>query len=205
MDELLPLLLRTVHQLSVYGTLITSRIAGPAKKYLESNPDLKSVALMLVIAYISLAIMNIATRWVIGVVRFAVSIVFWVAVVDLEGGGKAEIGMVLPEWFGLAFLLLLLCMLILLHCDALFAFRSWFLCCDGNGIGWMDGWDHNLGVFCFGYEVDGCRWLKYSYMIVYACNSKILISYPTSPLPSELASEVRGEAGHETSGIQRRD
>ncbi|KAF8249321.1 hypothetical protein K440DRAFT_660311 [Wilcoxina mikolae CBS 423.85] len=81
MDELLPLLLRTVHQLSVYGTLITSRLAGPAKKYLESNPDLKSVALMLVIAYISLAIVNIATRWVVGVVRFAVSIVFWVAVV----------------------------------------------------------------------------------------------------------------------------
>jgi len=80
MDELLPLLLRTVHQVSVYGTLLTTRLAGPAKKYLESNPDLKSVALMLVIAYISLAILNMATRWVVGMVRFAFSIMFWIAV-----------------------------------------------------------------------------------------------------------------------------
>jgi phosphoglycerol transferase MdoB-like AlkP superfamily enzyme len=84
MDSLLPLLLYTAHNLSVYSTVLTSHLlsaSSPLRSYLSSNPDLTTIALLLIILYLSIAILGMATRWIYGMVVMVIRLAFLVGAV----------------------------------------------------------------------------------------------------------------------------
>ena len=111
MDDLIPLLLATAQNFTVSSAALAARaltLAAPLRQYVlsveQNPPELTTVVLLLVIIYLSLAILRMATQWVWSMVMFVVRLVV-VAVVAGLGmwiyrDGVDEVGARIGEWVG---------------------------------------------------------------------------------------------------------
>ncbi len=88
MDEYLLTVFRYAHKASAITSYTTTKLiaaSGPLRSILQnassSNPDLTNIALLLVVIYLSLSILGMATRWMYNIVRNLIRLAMFAAVV----------------------------------------------------------------------------------------------------------------------------
>ncbi|KAG0634317.1 hypothetical protein HOY80DRAFT_928892 [Tuber brumale] len=84
MDEILLHVMNVAHSATSYTTMLKAHLISPLKQYATSQPDLMNIVLLLVIVYLSLSILGMASRWIYSVVISTLRLLLFVALV---GGG----------------------------------------------------------------------------------------------------------------------
>ncbi|RPB03195.1 hypothetical protein L873DRAFT_1801337 [Choiromyces venosus 120613-1] len=81
MDEILFYAMNIAHSATSYTTSLKTHLLGPLKQYATSQPDLMNIALLLVIVYLSLSILGMASRWIYSVVITTLRLLLFVVIV----------------------------------------------------------------------------------------------------------------------------
>ncbi|CUS08710.1 unnamed protein product [Tuber aestivum] len=84
MDEILFHVMNIAYGATSYTTSLKTQLVVPLKQYATSQPDLMNIALLLVIVYLSLSILGMASRWIYSIVITTLRLLLFVAVI---GGG----------------------------------------------------------------------------------------------------------------------
>jgi len=92
MDEIFLYVMNIAHSATSYTTSLKTHLVNPLKQYATSQPDLMNIALLLVIVYLSLAILGMASRWIYSVVITTLRLLLFVAVVGGGAGGMGGAG-----------------------------------------------------------------------------------------------------------------
>ncbi|KAH8150967.1 uncharacterized protein LAJ45_05150 [Morchella importuna] len=83
-DDLLFQLFHFAHSASSYTSTLTTNLydlLSPLREYAHSQPDLMNIALLLLIVYLSLSILGMASRWIYGVLVTTIRLLFIMFVV----------------------------------------------------------------------------------------------------------------------------
>ncbi|KAI5839958.1 hypothetical protein DFP73DRAFT_559667 [Morchella snyderi] len=78
-DNLLFQLFNFAHSATTYTYTLTTNLYGilsPLREYAHSQPDLMNIALLLLIVYLSLSILGMASRWIYGVLVTTIRLLF---------------------------------------------------------------------------------------------------------------------------------
>lgn len=81
MDELVFYAMHIAHSASSYTSMLKTQVYTPLRQYATSQPDLLNIALLLVIVYLSLSILSMATRWIYAILITTVRLLFVTLVV----------------------------------------------------------------------------------------------------------------------------
>lgn len=84
MEEIVFKAISLAHYATSYASSITENFSStfsPLREYVNSQPDLMNVALLLLIVYLSLSILGMASRWIYGVLVTTIRLLFILFVV----------------------------------------------------------------------------------------------------------------------------
>lgn len=79
MEDIVYQAISFMHYATSYGSSITESLYAtfsPLREYVDSQPDLMNIALLLLIVYLSLSILGMASRWIYGVLVTTIRLLF---------------------------------------------------------------------------------------------------------------------------------
>ncbi|KAL0633711.1 hypothetical protein Q9L58_007380 [Maublancomyces gigas] len=79
MEDIVYQAISLAHYATSYASSITESLYNtfsPLREYVDSQPDLMNVALLLLIVYLSLSILGMASRWIYGVLVTTIRLLF---------------------------------------------------------------------------------------------------------------------------------